>query len=51
MSRDVTVQNAATADFHNHEDIQQAEACRHRHQEISCHHGLGVIPDEASPVL
>src|SRR5215475_14728522 len=51
MSGDVTVQNAASVDFHNHEDIQPAEACRDRRQEISGHHGLGVIPDEASPVL
>src|SRR5215467_634128 len=41
MSGDVTVQNAATANFHNHEDIQQAESCRDRHQGISCYHGLG----------
>ena len=51
MSRDVTVQNAATADFHDHQNIQHPEPCRDRHQEISGHHGLGVIPHEASPVL
>jgi hypothetical protein len=51
MSRDVTVQNPAAADFHDHEDIQLPVACRYRYQEISGYHGLGVIPHEASPVL
>jgi len=51
MSRDITMQNAAAADFHDHQDIKLPEPGRDRHQEISGHDGLGMIPHEASPVL
>jgi len=50
ISSDIAVQNAAGAHFHDHQDIQQPEACRDRHQEIGGHYGLGVVADERSPV-
>jgi hypothetical protein len=51
MCGDVAMQDSATADLHQHKDIEHPESSRDCDQKIKRHDALRVIPDEPTPVL
>jgi len=51
MRSDVRVENSTTANLHDHEDVEQLEAERHRGQEVASNDRLPVIAEESPPAL
>jgi hypothetical protein len=51
MSGGVEVNDPARAHFHDHEDVQHAEAGRHGGEEVASENGLGMIADKGHPTL
>ena len=51
MSGHVAVENSPRPDFHDHENVQSAEADRDHGEEVARRDRLGVIADERQPPL
>src|SRR5215469_3362739 len=48
---DVVVGNLAGSDLHDDEDVEGAEAGGDHHEEVTGHHGLGMMADKGQPAL
>ena len=51
MSRHVGMQNPTAAHFHDHQDMKDSKAGRHRYRKAAGRHRLCVVPDEGPPML
>ena len=51
MISDVAMENAARLDLNNDKDIDYAEGCANRREEIAGHNGIGVVQNECRPAL
>src|SRR4030095_14175185 len=51
MRRHIEMEDAAGANFHNDEHIDQAESCRHNNEEITCNDGFRMVANKCHPAL
>ena len=47
VRRGVEVENLAGSNLYHEEDIEGSEGGRDQHEEVACHHDLGMVADKA----